>query len=30
MATEKQVEVKAKTIVEQETVADSPKKNASS
>jgi hypothetical protein len=28
MATEKQVEVKAKTIVEQETVADAPKKNA--
>jgi hypothetical protein len=28
MATEKQVEVKAETIVEQETVADAPKKNA--
>jgi len=28
MATEKQVEVKAETIVEQDTVADAPKKNA--
>ena len=28
MATEKQVEVKAETIVKQETVADAPKKNA--
>ena len=28
MATEKQVEVKAETIVEQETIADAPKKNA--
>ena len=28
MATEKQVEVKAETIVEQDTIADAPKKNA--